>query len=179
MTTILRESGVEGLVVNISVRTYRPADQPAVSRLYTEGLLTGQIAPNDTGADIENIQDAYFSEKGNHFWVADDGQQVVGMIGVAADLQHSAEIRRLRVDPSLQDTHIAARLVEKAIDHCRQQGFLKVVFDTRFDQEHIRDFFDRFGFQHTRTKSIHGKDLLEFYLDLYRQKKQEDKPQKK
>ena len=32
--------------------------------------------------------------------------------------------------------------------------------------------FDRFGFQHTRSRAAHGKEQLEFYLDLYRQKKE-------
>mgnify|MGYP002624410219 FL=1 len=53
--------------------------------------------------------------------------------------------------------------------HCTHHGYLKVVFDTRFDTDAAVDMFDRFGFQHTRTKAVQGKDLLEFYLDLYRQ----------
>jgi putative acetyltransferase len=157
----------------VSVRSYRPEDRPAVSRLYTEGLLEGQIAANDTGADIENIAEAYLSAPENHFWVAERDGEVLGMIGVAREEEHLAEIRRLRVHPSHQQTGIAAELMRTALSHCRHHGYLKVVLDTRFTRNSVLEIFDRFGFQHTRSKNMHGKELLEFYLDLYRQRKDE------
>ncbi len=163
-------NGSENTLEGLRVRSYHPRDQDMVSRLYTEGLLAGQIAANDTGADIENIDDAYLSEPRNHFWVADLDSTVVGMIGVAHDHEHTAEIRRLRVDKHWQKSPIGARLVEKAISHCKKSGYLKIVLDTRFDPSAAVGLFDRFGFQHTRTKSLQGKDLLEFYLDIYRQR---------
>jgi len=153
---------------NLIVRTYQPDDQPAVSRLYTDGLLAGQIASNDTGADVENITQAYFDTEQNHFWVAEVDGQVGGMIGVAEEADHKAEIRRLRVDAAWQHTAIASRLVESALLHCQTHGYLKVVLDTRFQEDQAMDLFQRFGFQHTRTREAEDKDLLEFYLDLYR-----------
>lgn len=153
----------------IKVRTFRPDDQPAVSHLYDHGLLAGQIAPNDTGADIENIYVAYLDEPANNFWVAELDGRVVGMIGVAKEDEHLAEIRRLRVDRELQDSPIATALVEVALQHCKHHGFLKVVLDTRVHtSSEAVQLFDRFGFQHTRTKNLQGKETLEFYLDLYR-----------
>ncbi|MCE9590841.1 MAG: GNAT family N-acetyltransferase [Planctomycetes bacterium] len=155
----------------IHVRTYRDGDHAAVERLYTDGHLSGQIAPNDTGMDIENIHDAYFSEPANHLWVAEEKGRVVGMIGVACDGQ-TAEIRRLRVQKDLQQTPIAARLVETALSHIRHHGMLKVVLDTHFEAS-AQALFEKFGFHHTRTKNAFGKDILEFYLDIYRQPKRE------
>ena len=164
----LTEQMQEQINGQLIVRSFNSQDQPHVDRLYTEGLLSGAIAPNDTGADIENIMDAYFDEPANHFWVAEIDGRVLGMIGVARDLEHTAEIRRLRVDPQWQQTSIAAKLLETALTHCRDEGYLKVILDTRFDPDAVLDLFEKFGFQHTRTKAMQGKDLLEFYLDLYR-----------
>lgn len=161
---------------NLCVRTYQPTDQSAVSRLYMEGLLAGQIADNDTGADVENIAEAYFDTEKNHFWVAEVNGKVVGMIGVAQESDHKAEIRRLRVDTDWQHTPIASRLVETALSHCQQYEFLKIVLDTRFHEDQAMDLFQRFGFQHTRTREALGKDLLEFYLDLYREPRTDDNP---
>ncbi|QQE12371.1 GNAT family N-acetyltransferase [Planctomycetota bacterium] len=154
---------------DLNVRTYQPEDQAAILALFDQGLLAGQVAPNDTGADIEHIQDAYFDSDRHHFWVATLHDKVVGMIGVASDEEHTAEIRRLRVQKDLQDTPIAAHLLTAALDHCKVHGYLKVLLDTRFEREEAVDLFDKVGFQHTRTKNVHGKDLLEFYLDIYRQ----------
>ena len=84
----------------------------------------------------------------------------------------TAEIRRLRVDPQFHHSDVAARLLETALAHCKHHGYLKVIFDTRFERHEAVGMFDRFGFQHTRSKASHGKELLESYLDLYRQKKE-------
>jgi N-acetylglutamate synthase-like GNAT family acetyltransferase len=161
-------------VNDLVIRSYKASDHEAVSRLYSQGLLAGHIAPNDTGADIDNIKDAYLADPRNHFWVAESSGDVVGMIGVAAEQEHTAEIRRLRVDRDYQNTSIAAQLIETAVAHCKQHSYMKVVLDTRFEQGAAVDLFDRFGFQHSGTKPVHGKELLEFYLDLYRQSKPEE-----
>ena len=155
-------------VDGLTVRRYHRDDQPAVAHLYTDGLLAGQLAPNDTGADIDNIDQAYFEDPRHHFWVAQVHDRVVGMIGVGSDERDTAEIRRLRVDPAYQHTAIARALLQTAVAHCRHHGYLKVVLDTRFEPEAAVDLFDQVGFQHHRTKSLHGKELLEFFLDLYR-----------
>jgi putative acetyltransferase len=155
-------------IPGLNIRSFEPGDQQVVSHLYDQGLLAGQIAPNDSGADIDNMREAYFDNERHHFWVAELNGQVVAMIGVASDEPHTAEIRRLRVDPDHQQTPIASTLLETAIAHCKHHGYLKVRLDTRFERDAAVGLFDHVGFQHTRTKSMHGKDLLEFYLDLYR-----------
>jgi len=162
----------------LEVRAYHPSDQRDVDRLYVHGLLAGQLSPNDTGADVENIAQAYFADESSHFWVAQVSGAVHGMIGVARDVDHphTAEIRRLRVDPEHQQSPIAARLIETAVAHCKHHGFLKIVLDTRYDPSTALDLFERFGFQHTRTRNMHGKDTLEFYLDLYHKPKVEPSP---
>ena len=159
------------------VRTYDPKDQQTVRHLYTQGLLAGQIPPHDTGEDIENIQEAYLNTPGSHFWVTELNGHVLGMIAVIDKGEHRVEIKRLRVEKDWQNTAVAARLLETAVEHCRHHGNLKVVFDTRFDPDNdpgpVVNLFDRQGFQYTRTKNVNGKDLLEFYLDLYRQPPQQ------
>lgn len=156
------------------VRSFAQSDTDQVSKLYADGLLAGQIAPNDSGADLDYIHEAYFDNERHHFWVAEQDGRCVGMIGVASDEEHTAEIRRLRVDPQFQETSIAAKLLETAIGHCKHHGFLKIRLDTRFEKEEAVDLFDRVGFQHTRTRPTPGKETLEFYLDLYRREEDDD-----
>ena len=158
-------AAVPGLVL----RAWIESDQSAVSRLYSDGLLAGQISPNDSGADLEYVREAYFDCERHHFWVAELKGEIVGMIGVGSDSPNTAEIRRLRVLPDAQNQGIECVLLETAVNHCRSNNFLKVRLDTRFEPTAAKDLFDVLGFQHTRTrKDKSGKDMLEFYLDLYR-----------
>jgi len=153
----------------LKVRTFTASDQMAVMRLYDQGLLVGQIAPNDTGADIDNIVEAYFDHPRHHFWVADLDNETIGMIGVGSDEDHTAEVRRLRVAPAHQEGGVAERLLETALSHCKANGYLKIRLDTRYEKDSALGHFERVGFQHTRTRTAPGKEVLEFYLDLYRQ----------
>lgn len=159
---------------HVRIRTYQPDDHSQVNRLYTEGLLDGEIPPNDTGADIENIQEGYFNEERAHFWVAEIDGELAGMIGVAPEGNHVAEIRRLRVLPKFWGQGIRVKLLETALAFCRHHGYLKVVLDTRFERGGALELFERFAFQHTRSRSVHGKELLEFYIDLYRDPRREE-----
>ncbi|MEM9414280.1 MAG: GNAT family N-acetyltransferase [Planctomycetota bacterium] len=158
----------------LRVRSYEKQDQADVAKLYDEGLLAGQIAPNDSGADLDYIQEAYFDDVRHHFWVAELEGKILGMIGVASDEEHTAEIRRLRVAAQYQGTGIAAVLLETAIAHCKHHSYLKIRLDTRFEKDAAVDIFERVGFQHTRTRPSPGKEMLEFYLDLYRKEDDED-----
>ncbi|MEM6750134.1 MAG: GNAT family N-acetyltransferase [Planctomycetota bacterium] len=157
----------------VAVRSFDPRDHPDVVRLYDVGLLAGQLAPNDTGADIDNIAEAYFDDERHHFWVAEGEGRVLGMIGVASDDRDTAEVRRLRVEPGKAADQVALPLLEASLEHCRKHGYLKVRLDTRFDSEQAVDLFERLGFQHTRTRNTPGKATLEFYFDLYRDREPE------
>ena len=168
-----RESGTIDLD-RVEIRDFRPEDKSAVQRLYDEGLLVGQIPANDTAADIENIVEAYLEPERAHFWIAEYEDQVLGMVGVAEDEQDVAEIRRLRVDPRWQGKGIEGKLMETALGFCRHHHYLKVVLDTHMQPGSAIALFDRFAFQHHRTRAAHGKETLEFFLDLYREPRLEN-----
>src|SRR5262245_61551224 len=83
-----------------TIRPFRPADLRACKRLYTEGLLGGKLAENDTGLDLDDIESTYMKVPGNCFWVAESKEEVVGMVGVQHLDEGCGEIRRLRVATS-------------------------------------------------------------------------------
>lgn len=161
----------------VLIRTYREQDQPAVRRLYQSGRLIGQVQPEDDASDIEDIHGSYLEPERGHFWVAEIQDRAVGIIGVREDEQDVAEIRRLRVDPAYIGRGVTTKLMETAVAFCRREGYLKVILDTRIEQGPAMRLFERFAFQHTRTRSIGGKDLLEFYLDLYHEPRAENRGQ--
>src|SRR4051794_33473371 len=97
---LLRCWGMESSGALIHIRSYRPQDSAACGVLYREGLVGGQIAENDTGLDIDDIESAYLKAAGSHFWVGEtegNEPEVVGMIGVQHHDESVGEIRRLRV----------------------------------------------------------------------------------
>ncbi len=157
-------------LAKVSMRLADDDDHAAVRDLFRDGLLEGYVADNDTGADMENIVEAYFSDEGQSaLWVADYEQSIIGMVGVQKTAEHGAEIRRLRVRADFRRQGLGAKLVEQALTFCRHHGFLKVTLDVRIERGPAIALFEKFGFSLTRTREHDGRRMLDFYLDLYRE----------
>ena len=154
----------------VTVRLASNEDHPALRELFRAGLIEGYVADNDTGADIENPVEAYFSDDGQSaLWVADLDQDIIGMIGVQKTSDHEAEIRRLRVRSDFRRKGLGAKLMEQALNFCRHHGYLKVSLDVRIEREPAISLFEKFGFSLNRTREINGRRTLDFYMDLYRE----------
>ncbi len=162
----------------IEIRSFRPEDNPACAVLYRDGLVEGQqIADNDTGLDIDDIQVAYMTSPGSHFWIAQaEGAKpvIVGMIGVQHHEDNVGEIRRLRVREGFRRKGIGTKLVETAVRFCRDNNYLKIALDTFMERGPAIRLFEKLHFRHSRTRAIGGKEIMHFYLDLY----QRERPQK-
>ncbi len=154
----------------VAVRPAAQRDHPAVRQLFLAGLEEGLVPENDTGADIDNIVEAYFSDSGQSgFWVADLGSGVIGMVGVQKTSDNEAEIRRLRVHADFRRRGVGTRLMEQALSFCRQQSYLKVILELHIERGPAISLFRRFGFRLNRMREVGGRKMLDFYLDLYRE----------
>jgi len=158
----------------VIIRSFRSSDLPACRKLYVEGLLGGKLAENDTGLDIDDIEAAYMSTPGNHFWVAQtegtgngESGELVGMIGVQHHEEGAAEIRRLRVAQQARRRGVGTKLMETALRWCQEHNYLKVTLDTFIEREPALKLFEKFRFRHSRTREVNGKELMYFYLDIY------------
>ncbi len=152
----------------MSIRLAEEADHPEILRLYEEGLLAGQLRENDTGADIERLNDAYFSDDGaSGFWVACRGDEIIGMIGVQKTSENTAEVRRMRVREAFRRRGVGSRLLEEATTFCQAHSYLKVVLDVRIERAPAIAMFKKFGFHHFRTHELDSHQMMDFYLDLY------------
>lgn len=151
-----------------AIRDFRAEDLGACRILYREGLLGGALAENDTGLDIDDIEMAYMRNLGNHFWVAEADGEVVGMIGVQHYDEGMGEIRRLRVRQDYRRRGIGKALIETAVKFCQERGYLKVTLDTFVEREAAIKLFEKFRFTHSRSRTLGGKELQYFYLDLYK-----------
>ncbi len=155
--------------IPVTIRSFRAEDQAACQKLYHEGLLgSTKIADNDTGFDVDDIVANYMKKPGNTFFVAiGPAGDILGMIGVQNHEQATGEIRRLRVRRDSQRRGIGAKLLETALKFCQENHYLKVTLDTYMDHEPAIRLFEKFRFRHSRSRTVAGKELRYFYLDLY------------
>jgi ribosomal protein S18 acetylase RimI-like enzyme len=155
--------------IPVTIRPFKRDDQQACGTLYHEGLIGAtKIADNDTGFDMDDIESAYMKKQGNCFFVAvDDTGCVVGTIGVQHHEDATGEIRRLRVRQDCQRRGIGSKLLERALKFCQENLYLKVTLDTFMTEAPAMRLFEKFRFRHSRSRTVGGKELKYFYLDLY------------
>ncbi|MBP26594.1 MAG: hypothetical protein CMJ63_00015 [Planctomycetaceae bacterium] len=150
------------------IRTATDEDIPVLRELFEAGVFESQVHNNDTGADIEQLHDAYFSDAAQGgFWVATQDDEIAGMIGVQRLDESVAEMRRLRVRPQFRRQGIATALMTHAIRFCRDHDYLKVVLDVRVERQPAIQLFEKCGFYLARAREQDGRRTLDFFVDLY------------
>ncbi|MGP1346021.1 MAG: GNAT family N-acetyltransferase [Phycisphaerales bacterium] len=155
----------------VTIRPARLVDGPEVLELFRNGSLSGEIGDPQEAPDLEDLGGAYLEADDAWLWVATDNAApdgpLLGMVAVRQADDDVAELRRLRVRDTHRGRGIGRALVEHALQHCRSHDFLKVVLDTFVERRAAIGLFEQFGFRHARSRQADGREILDFYLDLY------------
>lgn len=121
---------------------------PAVIELVTEtlhefGLAFGVGSPTDD--QLRALPEAYTSH-GGRFWVAADGETLVGTCGVIPIAPGTVELRKMYVRPAARGVRLGARLLDIAVDWARGQGAERIVLDTVEEMTRAIAFYEANGF---------------------------------
>ena len=152
-----------------STRRASPEDCAGIRSLFELSKKGGMARTGDPADDLHNIQDFYeTSDDLGRFWVVEDSTQtIVGMIGVLPEQEHVAAVRRLHVHPERRQQGIGSCLMSTALQHCHDNGFVKIHLETDEYQTAAMALFTRFGFRLDRTRDRENRKIMEFYIDLY------------
>jgi putative acetyltransferase len=143
----------------VKIRRYRPSDQAAVIGLFREFMW--ELTPPPLGAEFQDyveraireelgrIEEYYFGRDGQGFWVVDD---VVGMVGIERQTQHSAELRRMAVKSSHRRKGIGRELLRTAEAFCREFGYGMVVLSTSELQVAAMRLYESSGYRMVRKE---------------------------
>ncbi|HOW87540.1 MAG TPA: GNAT family N-acetyltransferase [Candidatus Omnitrophota bacterium] len=97
--------------------------------------------------DVESIEKSY-GGIGEAFFVAIDNQtqKVVGTVAIKKEDGRVALLRRLFVAPTHRNLKIGKRLIDRALEFCREVGYEEVVFKTTSKMSGAIDLCKRNGF---------------------------------
>jgi putative acetyltransferase len=136
------------------IRHVTEADVPEVVRLVTDslaefGLAFGVGAATDD--DLPLLPGSY-AARGGAFWVASDGDMLVGTAGVFPVAPATYELRKMYLRTAARGLGLGRRLLDTAVTWTRAQGGTHLVLDTMEKMERAIAFYEAHGFVRDDTQ---------------------------
>ncbi|HTL48609.1 MAG TPA: GNAT family N-acetyltransferase [Verrucomicrobiae bacterium] len=151
----------------VSIRRFREDDKEAI-----KGLITAIMArefKEDQGAypitDIEQIEKAY-GNIGDIFFIAEDGNKVIGTVAIKKEDERIALLRRLFVSLDYRKKQIGQKLLERALKFCQEVGYQELVFKTTSRMQGAILLCQKKGFVQRAKIQLGDIELLKFTLSL-------------
>ena len=140
----------------VNFRTYRPEDCEAVRNLFASGLMGfagenqaefSRYVQRSLDDDLADISGNYLDSPLNHFWVAEAGDRIVGIVGVQWRTDEEAELRRMSVTPDVRRQGIGLGLLKTVEDFCRKSGYKRLKLITVSQMSAAIAMYQKFGFR--------------------------------
>lgn len=151
----------------ITIRRYESNDGPSVHALIS-GIMDAEF--HDAKAaypthDIDHIEDSY-GGLGEAFFVAVNGNKVVGSVAIKKEDDRVALLRRLFVDSAYRKQQLGIKLVDRATKFCDEVGYKEIIFKTTSRMEGAAKLCQKCGFIQRAKLDLGTVELLKFSLSL-------------
>ena len=128
-------AAVRELFVRVN-RLLAPADMKDAFEIYIARSLS---------EEMDRVSE-YYSERKGGFWVAVEGQKIVGMFGLEPSGGEAMELRRMYVDPDFRRRGIARRMLNFAELECRRRNRPRIDLSTSELQQEALAFYQNAGY---------------------------------
>ena len=151
----------------ITIRRVTPEDQSQVVELIQE--IMDQEFMDERAAypthDIENIEQTY-GRLGEAFFVAVNGNRIVGTAAIKKEDDRVALLRRLFVVPAFRKRQIGLKLIDTALRFCDKMGYQEVIFKTTSKMQAAAKTCQKKGFVQRAKLQLGNVELLKFVCAL-------------
>ncbi len=147
----------------MEIREFSIDDAAAVRELFVRvNRLLAPAAMKDTfeiyiarslTEEIDRVSE-YYSERKGGFWVAVDGQKIVGMFGLESSGEGTMELRRMYLDPDFRRRGIARRMLNFAEQECRRRDRPRMDLSTSELQREALALYQNAGYALVREEVV-------------------------
>ncbi len=141
------------------LRRYRDGDREAVWELHVSALEHHLRGPWDD--DLATIPATYL-ESGGEFLVGLENGRIVAMGALRPRGGARAEIKRMRVDPSLQRRGLGRRMLRRLEQRAAELGYRTLVLDTTVGQRAAQALYREEGYTQTGRGKAGPFELILF-----------------
>ncbi len=111
--------------------------------------------------DLENPKKIY-TNSGGIFFVLLNGEKVVGTVAIKKINGNTAELKRMYLLKNYRGKGWGSKLLDKAIEFCKKEGFGQIGLDTNVKQVGAQKLYGKKGFNIYKTK----RNTIFMFLDL-------------
>ena len=127
------------------------------------GIVFGLGA--ETDAQLQQLPESYTSQ-GGAFFVAVDGDALIGTAGVAPVEPGVFELRKMYLRPATRGRGVGQQLFEACLAHVKAQGGRRIVLDTTEQMTAAIAFYERNGFVRDDSQRRASRCSRGYRLDL-------------
>jgi len=115
--------------------------------------------------DLKNIESVYINNNGE-FYVVTLKDKIIGMGGIRKVDETTTEVKRMRVEPSMQGKGIGKLILDKLIEKAKELGYKKLILDTAEKQKAARHLYETRGFREYKRGEIAGQETIYYQLEI-------------
>ena len=153
----------------ITIRRSMKDDETAVIDLIN-GIMDNEFHDAKHAYPIEDVEciEKAYGGIGEAFFVALDNQsrKVIGTVAIKKESSRVALLRRLFVAPTHRNLKIGKRLIDRALEFCRETGYEEVVFKTTSRMSGAIELCRKNGFTQRAHIVLGPVELVKLSLSL-------------
>ena len=153
--------------MTMQIRRYQGSDHDQVLCLHRVALaaIGADAGPGPWDDDLEQIEQSYLTARGD-FLVGILDDRVAAMGALRHIDQQTAELKRMRVSPSLQRQGLGRQMLQALEARARDLGYTAIVLDTSDRQTAAIALYQAHGYLETGRGELAGLPTLFFRKTL-------------
>jgi len=151
----------------VAIRQFQISDAEPVQSLITS-IMNQEFPQSKAAYPVDDLLDIgrIYGKNGQAFFVATDGDKIMGTVAIKREDDRAALLRRIFVDAAYRRQRIGFQLIEQAIHFCKAHHYEEVIFKTSSKMDGAIKLCQAQGFQQRAKLEIGGLELLKFVLFL-------------
>lgn len=137
----------------VSIRSFAPGDVGYVAhlhgRLYKETYKFGRVYEYYV---MKGLTEFMINTDGGNLWIVEVNGEIVGSIAITKSSDTVAQLRWFVLAESYQGMGIGKKLIETAINFCKEQGYQQIFLWTVSILDAARHLYQKYNFKLTEEK---------------------------
>lgn len=148
---------------DIKIREFKSQDKSQVVKLINSILQNEFNLPKETYSDfdINNVHEVYGGKR-DVFFVATNGNNIIGTVAIKEDDKNTALLRRIFVAPEFRGIGLGKKLIVKAIQFCEENQYRVINFCTTDKMNAANDLCQKNGFKRRACMVLGPVKLFKF-----------------